>query len=154
MLNGDSNENSKKTSVGLISKKTKTLQPRVAHFLLYISLLLFCTTTTTNFQKLVCSCSLFFRRRLFSPWWQLQLAFPLFLTAAIKLLCFLSNDIGHLWSLSLALTLPLLSMSMQALKLSRKKESAFIVIVFISKRPGSYTETRGCLKCKILSGLT
>ena len=60
MLNGDGNENSKKTSVGLISKKTKTLQPRVAHFLLYISLLLFCTTTTRNFQKLVCSCSLFF----------------------------------------------------------------------------------------------
>ena len=33
MLNGDGNENSPKISVGLISKKTKTLQPRAAHFL-------------------------------------------------------------------------------------------------------------------------
>ena len=32
MLNGDGNENSQKISVGLISKKTKTLQPRAAHF--------------------------------------------------------------------------------------------------------------------------
>ena len=32
MLNGDGNENSKKISVGLISKKSKTLQPRAAHF--------------------------------------------------------------------------------------------------------------------------
>ena len=60
MLNGDGNENSQKISVGLISKKTKTLQPRVAHFFLYISLPLFFTTTTRNFHKLVCSCSLFF----------------------------------------------------------------------------------------------
>ena len=90
MLNGDGNENrQQKISVGLISKKTKTLQPRAAHFFLQISLPLFCKTTARNFQKLVCSCSLcFFRRRLFSPWWQLQLAFPLFLTAAIKFLMF------------------------------------------------------------------
>ena len=32
MLNGDGNENSQKISVGLISKKTKTLPPRAAHF--------------------------------------------------------------------------------------------------------------------------
>ena len=35
MLNGDGNENSQKISVGLISKKTKTLQPRAAHFFIH-----------------------------------------------------------------------------------------------------------------------
>ena len=50
MLRGDGNENSQKTSEGLISKKTKTLH--VQHTFLYISLPLFCTTTTRNFQEL------------------------------------------------------------------------------------------------------
>ena len=77
------------------------------------------------------SCSLSFRCRSFSAWW--QLAFLLFLTAAIKVLCFSSNEIGLLWFLSFALPLCLLSTSMQTLKLSRKKESAFVVVVFISK---------------------
>ena len=60
MLNGDGNENSPKISVGLISKKTKTLQPRAAHFFYTFLCRCFCTTTTRNFHKLVCSCSLFF----------------------------------------------------------------------------------------------
>ena len=77
------------------------------------------------------SCSLSFRCRSFSAWW--QLAFPLFLTAAIKVLGFSSNEIGLLWFLSFALALCLLSTSMQTLKFSRKKESAFVVVVFISK---------------------
>ena len=77
------------------------------------------------------SCSLSFRCRSFSAWW--QLAFPLFLTAAIKVLCFSSNEIGLLWFLSFAIALWLLSKSMQTLKLSRQKESAFVVVVFISK---------------------
>ena len=77
------------------------------------------------------SCSLSFRCRSFSAWW--QLAFPLFLTAAIKVLCFSSNEIGLLWFLSFALALCMLCKSMQTLKLSRKKESAFVVVVFISK---------------------
>ena len=50
MLRGDGNENSQKTSEGLISRKTKTLH--VQHTFLYISLPLFCTTTTRNFQEL------------------------------------------------------------------------------------------------------
>ena len=77
------------------------------------------------------SCSLSFRCRSFSAWW--QLAFPLFLTAAIKVLCFSSNEIGLFWFLSFAIALCLLSKSMKTLKLSRKKESAFVVVVFISK---------------------
>ena len=45
MLSGEGNENGEKTAIGLISKKT-TLQ--VQHTFLYISLPLFCTTTTTR----------------------------------------------------------------------------------------------------------
>ena len=70
----------------------------------------------------------FCRCRSFSPWW--QLAFPLFLTAALKFLCFSSNEIGLLWfffSRSSSFSV------IQTLKLSRKKESAFV-----TKRPGSY----------------
>ena len=43
MLSGEGNENGEKTTMGLISKKV-TLQ--VQHTFLYISLQLFCTTTT------------------------------------------------------------------------------------------------------------
>ena len=43
MLSGEGNENGEKTTIGLISKKaTLHLQP----LFLYISLQLFCTTTT------------------------------------------------------------------------------------------------------------
>ena len=74
----------------------------------------------------------FFRCRSFSPWW--QLAFPLFLTAAMTFLCFSSNEIGLLWSfISRSSSFSVI----QTLILSRKKEWAFVV-VFIFKRPGSY----------------
>ena len=50
MLSGESNAGERwKTTIGLISKKA-TLH--VQHTFLYISLPLFCTTTTWNFQKL------------------------------------------------------------------------------------------------------
>ena len=64
MLSGEGNAGERwKTTIGLISKKA-TLH--VQHTFLYISLPLFCTTTTWNFQKLLrrkcrtCSRSLFF----------------------------------------------------------------------------------------------
>ena len=51
MLSGEGNAGERwKTTVGLISKKA-TLH--VQHTFLYISLPLFCTTTTWNFQKLL-----------------------------------------------------------------------------------------------------
>ena len=51
MLSGESNAGERwKTTIGLISKKA-TLH--VQHTFLYISLPLFCTTTTWNFQKLL-----------------------------------------------------------------------------------------------------
>ena len=49
MLSGEGNENGEKTTICLISKKA-TLH--VQHTFLYISLPLFCTTITRNFQKL------------------------------------------------------------------------------------------------------
>ena len=49
MLSGEGNENGEKTTIGLISKKATTCNT----IFLYISLPLFCTTTTWNFQKLL-----------------------------------------------------------------------------------------------------
>ena len=82
--------------------------------------LLFCTTKTYNFlvthyfyggiavfahQKFCCLCSysIFFHSRSFSPRW-LQ-AFLMFITAAIKFLCFSSNEICLLCFKSLALAI-------------------------------------------------
>ena len=62
-----------------------------------------------------------------------------FLTAAIKFSCYSSNEIGLLcfFFLFLALALSLLATPMKTLKLSRKKESASLLLFFISKSPGS-----------------
>ena len=49
MLSGEDNENGEKTTIGVISKKAITCST----LFLYISLPLFCTTTTWNFQKLL-----------------------------------------------------------------------------------------------------
>ena len=81
----------------------------------------------------------------------------LFLTAAVKLSCFSSNEIGLLCFLSLALALSLLSMSMQTLRLSGKKESD-LLLLFLSLNVWEAmrfnAKTRMCLKCKISSRLT
>ena len=61
-----------------------------------------------------------------------------FLTAAIKFSCYSSNEIGLLFFfLFLALALSLLARPMKTLKLSRNKESASLLLFFISKSPGS-----------------
>ena len=80
-----------------------------------------------------------------------------FLTAAIKFSRYSSNEIGLLCFLSLALALSLLSTPIKTLKLSRKKESALLLLFFISKSPGGYVmyrRTREYLKCKIPTRLT
>ena len=79
-----------------------------------------------------------------------------FLTIAIKLSCYSTNEIGVLCFLSLALALSLLSTSMKTLELSRKKESALLLLFFISKRPGNrgFTSyTVGTLNAKFHPGL-
>ena len=57
-----------------------------------------------------------------------------FLTAAIKFSCHSSNEIGLLCFLPLALAPFLLSTQMKTLKLSRRKESASLMLFFISKK--------------------
>ena len=44
MLSGEDDENREKTTIGLISKKSNFA--RAAHYFLYISVPLFCTTTS------------------------------------------------------------------------------------------------------------
>ena len=104
-----------------------------AHFF-YISSPLFCTTTTRNFQKLprYTFYTLLFTFFVVAADFHLGGRQPLlFLTAAIKFSCFFPNEIGLLCFLSLAPALSLLSMSMQTLRLSGKKESD-LLLLFLS----------------------
>ena len=72
-----------------------------------------------------------------------------FLTAAIKFSCYSSNEIGLLcFFLFLFLALSLLSTPMRTLKLSRKNESASLLLFFISKSPGSCAIY--CRKARVL----
>ena len=114
------------------------------HTFLRISLRLFCTTATWDFQKLpsytfywgnfICGPVHVFRCRSFLTWW--PLAFLVFsCTAAIKFSCYSSNEIGLLCFLSLALALSLLYTPIKTLKLIRKKESALLLLFFVSKSP-------------------
>ena len=105
-LSGEGNENGE-TTIGLISKKA-TLH--VEHTFLYISLPLFCTTTTWNFlvTLFVQEMSYLFMFNFFS----LPLIFTLvaasisyFLAAATKFSCCSSNEKCLLYFLSLALAI-------------------------------------------------
>ena len=101
MLSGEGNAGERwETTIGLISKKA-TLH--VQHTFLYISLPLFCTTTTWNFQKLFYGGNVvrvlvhfYFTPLIFSlHWWPLALSPPLqnfhvVLPTKKCLLCFLS----------------------------------------------------------------
>ena len=117
------------------------------HTFLYISLPLFRTTTTWNFQKLstytfyegnvVCGPVQFF----FAPAhfylggrWHFSFSHSRYKIFTL----FSKRNWSSLFFLSLALALPLLSTPMQTLKLSRKKESASFFLSFISKSPDGY----------------
>ena len=156
MLSGDDNENSQKQAVDLVSKIT-TLH--MQHTFLRISSPLFCTTTTRNFQKLpgYTFYALLFTFFVAAADFHLGGRQRLFLTAAIKFSCFSSNEIGLLCFLSLALALSLLSMSMQTLRLTGKKESD-LLLLFLSLNVWEAmrfnAKTRVCLKCKISPRLT
>ena len=138
------------------------------NFFLYISLSLFCTTTTWNFQKLpsnafyganvVCvPVPFFFSLPLMTIFTSVAASIHHFLTASIKISYFPTpNEIGLLFFLTLSLAFSLLSTSMKTLKFNRKKESSLLTLLFIlSKDQGGHAETRGrCLKCKISPRLT
>ena len=110
MLSGEGNAGERwKTTIGLISKKKQLCT--CSRLFLYISLPLFCTTTTWNFQKLL-TCTFyggnvvrvlvhffFFNCRSFSLWW--PLAFSHFVTASTKFSsCSSNKKMSPLFSLS------------------------------------------------------
>ena len=136
MLNDDGSENGENKSMGLISNKNNFA--RAAYFFVHF----FCTTTTWNstwnafYRGIVCVPG--------RPFLSLPLIFILvaasishFLTAAIKLSCFSSNENGLLCFLSLALALSLLSTLIWILKFSRKK-TGLCCCFFLSKNPGGH----------------
>ena len=109
---------------------------------LYISLPLFCTTTTRNFlvtrfmeeMLYTCSCSLFFfTAGHFDNLTLVAAGISHILTAAIKFIHFFSNEIGLRWFLFLALAISLFSTLMKTLKFSRKKHSALLLFFSLFK---------------------
>ena len=116
-----------KKSVGLISKK-KTICTCSTLSKLYISLPLFCTTTTRNFQKLpsymfyvfLLTC---FRCRSFSPWWSRA--------------CFSSDEIGLLCFLPRSSSFLVIHVNVD-IKIKLKYRIGFVVVVFISKTQRNY----------------
>ena len=82
------------------------------------------------------SCPLFFRSRSFLPWCRQHFSFS---HSRYKIfMLFFKRNWSPLFFLSLTLALSLLSTPMQTFKLSRKKESASLLLFFISKSPGVY----------------
>ena len=137
MLNGDGNENCKKID-SLISNKKQLCKcstlfctflclsfarPQRETFQLHILWGKKCRMCSPKILFSLCSCSLFFHCRSFLPCWLLladRQHFS-FYHGRYKLSCSFSNKIRLLCFLSLGLALSLLSMSVQTLKLSRRK---------------------------------
>ena len=106
----------------------------------------------------MCSCSLFFRyhRDSFLSRW--PLAFLIFTPPLWNFHVILPKSLVSFVFSSIALAHYLFSTSRQTLELSRKKESALLVLFFISEIPGGSqrfnAKRRGYLKCKISPQLT
>ena len=164
MLSDDANENSKKKSVGLTSIKEKQLC--TSSTLFFSTFLCRCFAarlqreTSRNFlvTGFMCSCSLFFRCRSFLLWWTLKSLH--FITAVIHVykivLFFFQRNLSPCFS-PFGLALFLLSTSMKALKLSRIKQSALLLLFLSLKVQEAMrftVKTRRCLKCKISFPLT
>ena len=133
-ISGERNENSEKTTIGLISKKALC---SCSTLFLYISLPLFCTTATWTFQKLprykfyegnVVPFVHFFYCR--SPWWRLAFSFShrrykifmLFFQQKMSALFLISRckSLSLFFSLSFAGLLPTFSFFSLSLSLSPK----------------------------------
>ena len=121
-----------KKSVGLISKKT-TLHVQHTFFVHFFAIVLHdykvkLPSYTFCGGNVVCVPVQFFSLPL--NFTLVAASFSHFLTSAIKFLYCSTNEIGLLCFLSLALALSLLSTSMWTLKLSRKKESSLLLLLF------------------------
>ena len=147
MLSSDGNENSQKT-LGLISNETTLHVQHKCSTLFFWTFLCRCFVrrqreTSRNFRVTRFMKEMLYVVLLFT-FFSLPLIFTLmaanishFLTAAIKFSCYSSNEIGVLCFLPLAPAL-----SLQTLELSRKKESALLLLFFTSKSPGGYAMYR------------
>ena len=156
MLSVDDNRNSQKQSVDLISKIT-SLHMQHTFFVHFFAVVLHDYNEKlpeTSWLYVLCALvHFFFGCHSFSPWWPLASPFS---HRCYKIFMFLSNEIGLLCFLSRALAFSLLSMSMQTLKLSGKKESALLLLFLslnVREAMRFNAKTRVCLKCKISSPL-
>ena len=126
------------------------------HTYLYISLPLFCTTTTWNFQKLP-SYTRFMEEMLYVVQFMVANSTSHFLTAAIKFSCYSSNEIGLLcFFISGSSSFYVVHANVD-IKLSRMKDSASLLLFFTLKVRVAVrftAETRRYLKCKISPRLT
>ena len=138
MLSKEATKCQKKKSVGLISKKT-TLH--VQHTFLYISLPFFCKTTTRNFQKHPSYTFYVFLSTFFFAAAHFHLGgrqhFPMFLTATIKFSYFSFNEIGLLCFFSRSSSFSVIHVNVD-IKIKSKERVGFVIVVFISKSPGSF----------------
>ena len=145
MLNGNNNENGKK-SKGLIQQKKTTLHLQHTIFV-HFFLPLFCTTRGRNFlvyTRFIEETSYVFLFIFFS----LALIFTLeaasmchFLSASIKFSCFPSNEIRHLCVLSFALALSSvnhLSVDIRIQSKKKKKTYSDLLSFFLSKSLGGH----------------
>ena len=115
------------------------------HTFLCISLRLFCTTATWDFQKLpsytfywgnfICGPVHVFRCRSFLTWW--PLAFLIFsCTAAIKFSCYSSNEIGLLCFFISGSSSFFVIHANKDIKINSKERIGFVVVVFYLKKSG------------------
>ena len=159
MLSSRATKTAKKKSVGLVSKKKQLCT--CSTLFLYISLPLFCTTSSRNFQKLPSYTFLvilwpvhfFFRCRSFSPCW--PLAFLLFLIAAINFQVFLPTKLVSLVFIPRSSFFSVIHVNVD-IKISRRKESALLLLFLSQKvREGMRftAETPGPWNAKVYPGL-
>ena len=103
MLGGEDNENGEKTTIGLISKKA-TFTRAVHFFVYFIAVALHdynVKLPETSWLHVLCrklrtcSCSPFFHRRSFSPWW--PLAFLFFSPLLQNFMLFLQQKVSPLF---------------------------------------------------------
>ena len=113
------------------------------HTFLCISLRLFCTTATWDFQKLpsytfywgnfICGPVHVFRCRSFLTWW--PLVFLIFsCTAAIKFSCYSSNEIGLLCFFISGSSSFFVIHANKDIKINSKERIGFVVVVFLSQK--------------------
>ena len=162
MLNGNNNENGKK-SKGLIQQKKTTLHLQHTIFV-HFFLPLFCTTRGRNFlvyTRFIEETSYVFLFIFFS----LALIFTLeaasmchFLSASIKFSCFPSKEIRHLCILSFALAFSSVTQLSVDIRIQSKKKKKLLrfAVVFSLEKSGWPCDlppkTRGCQKCELLAG--